>query len=56
MKKAVIAAVLAAVTIGMAAGGYATFSASTTDSLPTGKIEKTKLTDAETVNIVADIA
>ena len=39
MKKAVIAAVFAAVTIGAAAGGYATFSASTADSLPTGDIE-----------------
>ena len=56
MKKAVIAAVLAAVTIGAAAGGYATLSASDADSLPTGEIEKTKLTENETDNTVADIA
>lgn len=56
MKKAVIAAVLAAVTIGAAAGGYATLSASDADSLPTGDIEKTKLTENETDNTVADIA
>lgn len=56
MKKAVIAAVLAAVTIGAAAGGYATLSASDADSLPTGEIEKTKLTENETGNTVADIA
>lgn len=65
MKKAFIAGALTAVAIGMAAGGYATFSASqeetpsfteAAESLPVGDIEKTELTDNQDEDTVADIA